>query len=232
MRVKQSAVLTAPKKAKWKSSNSHVVKISKGGKRQRVIVTAKKKGSARVTAKVGRKKYVWKITVKKQKKTTSLAEKVVMVVSDGNNSVYSVTSSGVNVIGYFDNSFADLIINGINRHRLRHKKTAFTKSSALCQSSAVRVCEASVLQSHIRPNGMAYLTVSGTKSKNYRDSRVRGENLAWGGYTGNDVVEAWISSLKHNENLLGKFDAVGVSVFYAKQSDGNYIPFIVAHFGF
>lgn len=231
MCVEQSIVLTAPKKAKWKSSNSRVVKIAKGGKRQSVTVKAKKKGSARVTAKVGRKKYIWKITVKKQK-TALPTESVVRVVSDGNNSVYSVASSGVSVVGYFDNSFADLIINGINSHRLRHKKAVLTKSSALCQSAAVRACEASVLQSHVRPNGLAYLTVSGTKSKNYRDSRVRGENIAWGCYTGNDVVEAWIGSLKHNENLLRGFGTIGVSVFYARQSDGNYIPFVVAHFGF
>ena len=74
--------------------------------------------------------------------------------------------------------------------------------------------------------------MSGTKSKNYKDSCVRGENLAWGEYTGSDVVEAWIGSLKHNENLLRGFGTIGVSVFYARQSDGNYIPFIAAHFGF
>lgn len=46
------------KKAKWSSSNAKVAKVSKGK------VTAVKKGKATIKAKVGKKTYTCKITVK------------------------------------------------------------------------------------------------------------------------------------------------------------------------
>ncbi len=51
------------KKAKWKSSNKKVAAVSSKGK-----VSAKKKGTARITAKVGKKKLVCRVTVKNKKK--------------------------------------------------------------------------------------------------------------------------------------------------------------------
>ena len=51
------------KKAKWKSSNKKVAAVSSKGK-----VSAKKKGTARITAKIGKKKLVCRVTVKNKKK--------------------------------------------------------------------------------------------------------------------------------------------------------------------
>ncbi len=51
------------KKAKWKSSNKKVAVVSSKGK-----VSAKKKGTARITAKIGKKKLVCRVTVKNKKK--------------------------------------------------------------------------------------------------------------------------------------------------------------------
>ena len=48
-------------KIKWKSSKKSVATVSSKGK-----VKAKKKGSCKITAKVGKKKYVCKVTVKKK----------------------------------------------------------------------------------------------------------------------------------------------------------------------
>jgi endo-1,4-beta-xylanase len=54
------------KKAKWKSSSKKVATVSSKG-----TVKAKKKGKAKITAKVGKKKLVCRVTVKNKKKTTS-----------------------------------------------------------------------------------------------------------------------------------------------------------------
>lgn len=51
------------KKAKWTSSNKKVASVNKKGK-----VTAKKKGTAKITAKIGKKKYVCKVKVVNSKK--------------------------------------------------------------------------------------------------------------------------------------------------------------------
>ena len=47
-------------KAKWSSSNKSIAAVNSKGK-----ITAKKKGKATITAKVGKRKYTCKVTVKK-----------------------------------------------------------------------------------------------------------------------------------------------------------------------
>lgn len=59
----QLKVKGTKKKAKWKSSNKKVAAVSSKGK-----VSAKKKGTARITAKIGKKKLVCRVTVKNKKK--------------------------------------------------------------------------------------------------------------------------------------------------------------------
>lgn len=56
-------VKNTKKKVKWSSSNKKVATVSSKG-----LVKAKKKGKATITAKVGKKKYKCKITVKEKKK--------------------------------------------------------------------------------------------------------------------------------------------------------------------
>ena len=54
------------KKAKWRSSKKTVAAVNSKG-----VVIGKKAGKAKITAKVGKKSYVWNITVKKLKMSTS-----------------------------------------------------------------------------------------------------------------------------------------------------------------
>ena len=90
------------KKAKWSSSNAKVAKVSKGK------VTAVKKGKATIKAKVGKKTYTCKITVKapalSQKKlnvtvgskaTVKLHGTKIKSVSSSNKKVATVTKKGV-----------------------------------------------------------------------------------------------------------------------------------------
>ena len=59
------------KKVKWKTSNKSVVKIKKTKKKTVVQLKGKKAGTATVTAKIGKKKYKCKVTVKGAKKNNS-----------------------------------------------------------------------------------------------------------------------------------------------------------------
>ena len=57
--------VSGAKGVKWKSSNVNTATVSKKG-----IVTAKKGGSAKITATVGKKKYSCKVTIKKKPAVT------------------------------------------------------------------------------------------------------------------------------------------------------------------
>ena len=76
----QLKVKGTTKKVTWSSSNKAVVKVSKKGK-----VTAKKAGTAKVTAKVGKKKYRCKITV---------PDKTMKVCKDADNTLKAPNLKG------------------------------------------------------------------------------------------------------------------------------------------
>lgn len=72
-------------KVKWSSSNKAIATVSSKG-----VVTGKKAGSAKITAKVGSKKYICKVTVKKGGTTNNTSKRVLSV----NQS--SITINGLN----------------------------------------------------------------------------------------------------------------------------------------
>ena len=62
--------------------------------------------------------------------------------------------------------------------------------------------------SHQRPNGTDWWTVN--------SAIMYGENLAKNYYNANSVVQAWMDSPTHRENIMnGKFVSVGVAAFQA-----------------
>lgn len=72
-------LLNNKKKVTWKSSNKKVASVTKKGK-----VKAKKKGKAKIIARVGKKKYTCKVTVGKErtsKKSTKNVKKTAMTSS-------------------------------------------------------------------------------------------------------------------------------------------------------
>lgn len=76
----------------------------------------------------------------------------------------------------------------------------------------VRANEISQSFSHTRPNGKQWYTVN---------SKIQGgENLAYGFDNAEDVVEAWMNSPTHRDNILyDEFDKVAISIY---EEDGTY----------
>ena len=77
------------KKVRWKSSNKKVASVSKKGK-----VTAKKKGTAKITAIAGKKKYVCKVIVKKSKRSSNNPSTVVPSTAPAVTSATPATTPG------------------------------------------------------------------------------------------------------------------------------------------
>lgn len=83
------------KKVKWSSSKKAVATVSKKGK-----VVAKKAGSATITAKVGKKKYKCKVTVKNKEKTQTTTTQTTPVNTLGTRTNPDNPRNGVTVNNY------------------------------------------------------------------------------------------------------------------------------------
>lgn len=87
-------------------------------------------------------------------------------------------------------------------------------NSSLEAAASVRAVESSQSFSHTRPNGQAWYTVN---------SNVQGgENLAWGQTSATQVVNEWMASPTHKDNILyPEFTSAAISLY--ETDDGtNY----------
>lgn len=98
----------------------------------------------------------------------------------------------------------------INDYRAMHGLKALKWSPALEECAQVRAREAENYWSHTRPNGKEWYTVN--------PKIMRGENLAMGYDSAEDIVNAWIDSPAHNELLLDyNFNYIAIA-----QCEGYY----------
>ena len=82
-------------------------------------------------------------------------------------------------------------------------------SESLSKAATQRAKEAVVKRSHTRPDGTRYETAVTTAPNPYI-----GENLAGGSYTAATVVNDWLNSAGHRENILDpEFHYIGVGYY-------------------
>ena len=102
--------------------------------------------------------------------------------------------------------------NLVNEIRAEAGLNELTWDTNLETVANVRASEISENFSHTRPNGRQWYTVN---------SKIQGgENLAYGFDNAEDVVEAWMNSPTHKENILyDEFEKVAISIY---EEDGVY----------
>lgn len=233
----KSVNLKVKGKAKWKISNAAVARMTVLNSNT-AKVTGLQKGKTVITAKVKKTKYKATINVKSSPKSATSSSTQVESLSSSKikgspDSTYYI-NIGEEVVGHFDDSFANSIVSKTNSYRSKKKKGSLTNNSVLTAAARVRAVESAWFEEpydHTRPNGKQYYTVGGTKAKNYKDSPVYGENLAWGFSNAAETLEGWIGSKSHRDNLERDFVSIGVAVFMAKQADGSYCAYIAQEFG-
>ena len=104
--------------------------------------------------------------------------------------------------------------NLVNEERDNAGLSDLTWSSNLETTAAVRAEEASVTFSHTRPNGSQWYTVN--------SKIMGGENLAWGQTNAKQVVNEWMNSPAHRDNILyDDFNNVAISL-YQNDEGTNY----------
>ena len=108
--------------------------------------------------------------------------------------------------GAYDGSMAYRVLDLVNTKRTESGFPALVWTDTLAASAGVRAPEIVVLWDHTRPDGSPWYTAGAGLQM--------GENLAYGQTTPEQVVEEWMASPSHAENILRvEYSEMGVSCY-------------------
>ena len=125
-----------------------------------------------------------------------------------------------------DDTYALEVINLVNQERVAAGLDELVIDEGLCEAAAVRAAEIQSLFSHTRPDGSSCFTALEDIGVQYT---LAGENIAIGQASPQAVVQAWMESPGHRENILNpSFTRIGVASL--ANSDGNYGGYAWAQF--
>lgn len=192
---------TKGKDIRVKSSNSKVCSISCGlitNNKFPLTIKGKSNGSCTITV----------FDYKNPSDCYSIKVKVQgsgITVSSKGSDISSWSDSSDNTSQKLDQSeFEDEIIRLVNIERESKGLEPLEKSDALMESAQIRAEEIEDKFSHTRPDGSSCFTSISGKG-------IKGENIAMGYMTPEQVFDAWINSDGHRDNILStKFTEIGV----------------------
>ena len=119
----------------------------------------------------------------------------------------AATTEEIKVTGNYNYTVISEVLNLVNAERAKQGLGALKFRADLINAADQRAAENAVLFSHTRPDGTSYETV-------LPKMNAWGENLAVGQRTAAEVVNSWMNSKPHRENILrSNFDAIGISCF-------------------
>lgn len=186
---------------KWSAtSNNRIVSILSNRSNQG-IVTAKKAGTAKVIARIGKKKY--QCTVKVVSKKQAALSK--------------------------DEQRIQGVVKLMNAERAKVGVPAIVLDKTLNAAAAKRAREIAILFSHNRPNGTSCFSIF--QEKGYQVSySYLGENIAAGYDSFVPVMNGWMNSSGHRANILERgFSHVGIGYYYNPATP--YLHYWVQMFG-
>ena len=137
----------------------------------------------------------------------------------GNNSSSSQSTNGSSSGSQNSSSaasdqsgLASQAVENTNAERAKNGLSALRVDADLTAAAKIRAKEIAEVFDHVRPDGSSWYTVSG---------KAAGENLAAGHKSASSVVDAWMNSSSHRDNILNEsFSSVGIACV---QVDGvNY----------
>lgn len=115
-----------------------------------------------------------------------------------------------------NNNFQMEVVRLVNIERKKRGIHPLSVSNELSKAAAIRADEISRKYSHTRPDGSSYLTV--LKPAGYMHSYV-GENIAASEKTPEQVMNSWMNSPGHRDNILNpNYTEIGVGASYALSS--------------
>ena len=187
-----SAIKLNKKTAKIAVGKSVTLKVRGTKKKVKCKVTGKKAGKAVVTAKVKGKTLKCKVTVTKKQAAKKNAK----------------TAGKKNTTS--DISLQKKVISIVNKNRKKKGLEALTMDEKLMKAAQDRAKELTKSFSHTRPNGTSCFTIF---EKYKITPTASGENIAAGQRSAAAVMDSWMNSPGHKENIMNnRFKKIGVGL--------------------
>ncbi len=122
--------------------------------------------------------------------------------------------------GSTENPYIQQVVDLVNAERTNAGLNPLEKSAEVCVAADVRAHEIAASFSHTRPDGRRYRTVL---ADNGISSHFSGENIAGGYRSPSEVVNAWMGSEGHRENIMNPdYTHIGVGYYYDSASGLQY----------
>lgn len=131
--------------------------------------------------------------------------------NENNSNNNTNTNNNSNATETYNNNdaLAYETLNIINSIRLNNGLNQFSMDNTLIQIAGIRAKEITIKWSHTRPNGTEWWTLF----SEFRINGMYGENLAFGQKSASEVVNDWMLSQTHRDNILnGRFNKIGIFV--------------------
>ncbi len=111
----------------------------------------------------------------------------------------------------FNEEYADEVIRLVNIERVKAGLSPLAKRQDVTEIAEIRAKEITQVFSHTRPNGTSCFTLARERNVSYRSV---GENIAYGYNSPQSVVQGWMNSQGHRENILSSsFNGIGVGCY-------------------
>ena len=104
------------------------------------------------------------------------------------------------------------VLAQVNEARAEIGLTELVWNEELAKAADIRAKEIEQIFSHVRPDGSEWWTVN--------DEVIYGENIARGYQNADSVMEAWMKSSEHKDNILyASFQTIGIALY---ESNGQW----------
>jgi len=139
---------------------------------------------------------------------------------DGTTSskIYLIHAVGNSITKLFQDNYEEKILQLVNLERKKKNLQPLTLSKELSDAAKIRAEEQIQYWSHTRPDGRQFKTAIKTGI-----FKLLGENLNRGANSPEQVVDAWMKSPAHRENILyPDFREMGIAVYFDARTDYKF----------
>ncbi len=146
-------------------------------------------------------------------------EKAVYLVSTEDVAIYEPETVSGNETGVLTDEIKDVLAH-VNAARTEIGLPELVWNEELAKAADIRAKEIEQIFSHVRPDGSEWWTVN--------EEVIYGENIARGYQNADSVMEAWMKSSEHKDNILyASFQTIGIALY---ESNGQW--YWVQEFGY